>query len=95
MDWVTLGLSASLLPIGYVIGYYRRRENIVEEEIKEQTHIKTLTYDANWKMPIGKYRGRTLHWIVKNDLDYVYWVVGNVDRKEIVDKFKEVLDGHA
>lgn len=28
--------------------------------------------------PFGKYKGKTIQWVITNDIDYIYWFVKNV-----------------
>lgn len=42
-------------------------------------------------MPIGKYRGKLLSWIRKNDTEYLLWASRNITSKNIVSRIDEAL----
>lgn len=41
---------------------------------KEKPYIGLLDPEQ-WRMPFGKYKGKSLGWIVRNDLLYMDWLV--------------------
>jgi hypothetical protein len=44
-------------------------------------------------VPFGKYRGKTLPWVLENDLKYTKWVAEEFDNKGIRKMFQDALDG--
>lgn len=64
--------------------------------LKEIYQIKRETIrDRNWIMPFGKFKGLALSEIIKNDPQYLVWLVDNTDldfHSEIMDEVENAKD---
>lgn len=49
-------------------------------------------YQLTTKLSFGKYQGKTLHRVIKQDPDYVLWALDNVDSFDIDEEATEVLN---
>jgi hypothetical protein len=49
-------------------------------------------HDFDFKMPKGKYKGRSMCWIVENDAPYAEWCVENMNSAWVRNKFLELFE---
>lgn len=58
----------------------RKIENRMEQIVEIREHMKKLRESwKSFKMPFGKYQGKSLYDIKKEDMQYLKWIADNVD----------------